>query len=57
MAQSFAFCFTTPQMTLGLKPVPQILPALLIERKSVPVVIPAAPSRRQFQPSLNPEPE
>jgi hypothetical protein len=29
-------------MTLGLNPVPQILPALLIERKSVPVVIRAA---------------
>jgi integrase len=28
-------------MTLGLNPVPQILPALLIERNSVPVVIPA----------------
>ena len=29
-------------MTLGLNPLPQILPALLIERRSVPVVIPAA---------------
>ena len=29
-------------MTLGLKPVPQILPALLIERRRVPVVIPEA---------------
>jgi hypothetical protein len=27
---------------LGLNPVPQILLALLIERRSVPVVIPAA---------------
>src|SRR5271170_5807602 len=32
-------------MTLGLKPVPQILPALLIERKSIPLVIPAAVSQ------------
>src|SRR5271170_6575197 len=32
-------------MTLGLKPLPQILPALLIERKSVPRVIPAAVSQ------------
>ncbi len=40
--QAFALSFTTPQMTFGLNPLPQILPALLIERKSVPVVIPAA---------------
>jgi hypothetical protein len=29
-------------MTFGVKPVPQILPALLIERRRVPAVIPAA---------------
>jgi len=29
-------------MTFGLNPLPQILPALLIERKSVPIEIPAA---------------
>jgi len=34
--------FTTPQMTLGLNPLPQIRPALLIERRSVPALIPAA---------------
>jgi hypothetical protein len=32
-----------PKMTLGLKPVPQILPALLIERRRTPLVIPDAP--------------
>jgi hypothetical protein len=42
ISQSFAFCFTIPQMTLGLKPVPQTLPALLIERRRVPAVIPEA---------------
>lgn len=31
-----------PKMTFGVKPVPQILPALLIERRRVPAVIPAA---------------
>jgi len=30
-------------MTLGLKPVPQILPVLLIERSRVPAVMPEAP--------------
>ena len=36
------FLLYNTQMTLGLNPVPQILPALLIDRRSVPVAIPAA---------------
>jgi len=35
-------------MTLGLNPLPQILPALLIERNSAPVVMPAAVIQRCF---------
>src|ERR1039458_2939838 len=40
--QSAAFFFTIAQITLGVKPSPQILPALLIERSRGPVLIPAA---------------
>ncbi len=36
------FLFHNTAKFLGLNPAPQILPALLIERKSVPVVFPAA---------------
>ena len=36
------FLFHDTPNDLGLNPGPQILPALLIERRSVPVVIPAA---------------
>ena len=31
--EAFASSFATPQMTFGVNPLPQILPALLIERK------------------------
>jgi hypothetical protein len=50
----FAFTFTTPQMTLGLKPVPQIRPALLIDRSKMPLAMPEAPSmhRSPLLPSL-----
>jgi len=34
------FLFTTPQMTLGLKPSPQIRPALLIDRSKMPSAMP-----------------
>src|SRR5207302_9582420 len=39
--QLFAFAFTIAQMTLGVKPCPQILPALLIDRSNGPEVMPA----------------
>ena len=39
---SLRFLLHDTQMTLGLNPLPQIRPALLIERRSVPVLIRAA---------------
>ncbi|MGA7928058.1 MAG: hypothetical protein WCA20_18970, partial [Candidatus Sulfotelmatobacter sp.] len=38
--QLFAFAFTIAHMTLGVKPSPQILPALLIDRNNGPEVMP-----------------
>ena len=39
--QHFAFTFTIAQITFGVKPWPQILPALLIDRSNGPAVMPA----------------
>jgi len=37
----FAFNFTIVQITLGVKPCPQILPALLMDRSNEPLLMPA----------------
>jgi hypothetical protein len=37
----FAFAFTIAQMTLGVKPPPQILPAVFIDRSNGPALMPA----------------
>jgi hypothetical protein len=42
MLAALAARFTIPQVTLGVIPSPQILPALLIDRKIRPSVIPLA---------------
>jgi hypothetical protein len=39
--QLFAFAFTIAQITLGVKPSPEILPALLMDRSNGPEFIPA----------------
>jgi hypothetical protein len=39
--QLFAFAFTIAQITLGVKPSPEILPALLMDRGNGPAFIPA----------------